>query len=73
MTPKIIEKPIQNLIVFFIDFLMDFIVVLGAPWGSATLIFELLSMRKRGFYNSAQFFFDSFLDGFWSRKWQQNH
>ena len=49
MNPKAIKNTIQNLIVFFIDFLMDFSVVLGAFWGSVTLIFALLSMRKRGF------------------------
>ena len=49
MSPKTIKKSIQNLIVFFIDFLIDFSVVLGAFWGSVTLIFELPSMRKRGF------------------------
>ena len=43
---------------------MDFSVVLGAFWGSATLIFALPSMRKRVFYNSAQLCFGSFLDGF---------
>ena len=49
MSPKTIKKSIQNLIVFFIDFLIDVSVVLGAFWDSVTLIFELLSMRNRVF------------------------
>ena len=49
MSPNTIKKSIQNLIVFFIDFLIDFSVVLGAFWDSAALIFALLSMRKRVF------------------------
>ena len=49
MSPKTIKKCIQNLIAFFIDFLIDISVVLGVFWGSVTLIFELVSMRKRVF------------------------
>ena len=53
MIPKLIPKPLKNpskvWLFFFIVFLMDFSVVLRMFWGSPTLIFAILSMRKRVF------------------------
>ena len=50
----------QNLIVFFICIMIDDSVVLDAFWAFVTLIFEILSMRKRVLWNSGPFSFSVF-------------
>jgi hypothetical protein len=73
MNPKTIKISIKKMIVFFIDFLIDFSIVLRAFRASRTLIFAVPSMRKRVFLNAARLCFGSFLDVFRTRKWRQNH